>query len=426
MENLNLIFKKNKIFRETFWAFMTQGSTFLLYFSINVYLARALGIEKFGIWSFFFSIFTIILLLPNAGINNSIKKYVAQYNKTEKINAVLKSSVKLRFISSLIFIVLFFLIHKQLAEFINRPEFASLFLFSIPLILLSTFLEFLKKVFIGLHKIKYNFIINLLEYGLKLLLVVLFLTVSLELLDIINAFTVAVFVASVAGSYFLYKDFYLKNKTNGKEDFTKDILKYSLPLFFASIGFLAATEIDILMLGLLATNTEVGIYSIAKQVIAKLPHISIIIVMGTMPMFAKLNKNNKRELKKLFYKLLKINATLLFVMVSVILLFSGVFVPLIFGLEYTASVLPLQILTIYLVCFSTTMFFGSFLDYQGLAKKRAINLSISVVLNIFLNLILIPTYGAIGAAIGTSVSYLPYVLLNWLEVKKVLKKEIAV
>jgi len=412
---------ENKLFKETSWAFATKGIAFLLYFSLNVYLARTLGIEKFGVWSFFFSLLTIILLLSHFGINSSARKYVAQYNKTKELNSVLKSSVKLRFIFSLIFTILFFLIHKPLAELIGRPEFASLFLFSIPLILLSGLVEFLKNVFIGLHRIKYNFIINSLEYGLKLLLVIFFFLFSLELLNIINSFTIATLITSIIGFYFLYKNFYLKNQLSRQKDFTGDILKYSIPLFFVSIGFLIATEVDTLMLGLLTASTEVGIYAVAKQIIIKLPHLSLAIAMGTMPVFAKLNKNNKEKLKKLFYKLLKINTFVFLIISFIIIFFSWFFVPLIFGVQYNASVLPLQILTIYLLCFSFSMFLSPFLDYQGLAKRRAVNLSISMVLNIILNFILIPSHGAVGAAIATSASYLPYIILNWIEVQKVFK-----
>ncbi|GAJ10623.1 unnamed protein product, partial [marine sediment metagenome] len=50
--------KKNKLYKETFWSFGTKGVTFLLFFLLNVYLARTLRVERFGIWSFFFSIFT--------------------------------------------------------------------------------------------------------------------------------------------------------------------------------------------------------------------------------------------------------------------------------------------------------------------------------------------------------------------------------
>lgn len=419
------IFKKikyslsqNKLLKEVSWSLATKGVALLFYFLVNIYLARTLGVEKFGAWSFFFSIFTIILLLSNFGINASAKKYVAQYNKTNMINSVLKSSLKLRFVFSMAFALLILLVHKQLAILIGRPEFMVLFLFSVPLVLFSGFVEFLKDVFMGLHRIKYNFIINFLEHGLKLVFVVFFFAFSLELINIVNSFIIGTVVASVIGFYFLYKNFYLKNQTSERKDFTEEILRYSAPLFFICIGFIIATEVDTLMLGLLATDTEVGIYAVAKQIINKLPHLSFAIAMGSMPVFAKLNDGNREKLRKLFYKLLKINALIFFIITTSILLFSWFFVPLIFGFEYTASVLPLQILTVYLFCNSFTPFLDSFLDYQGLAKRRAINLSVAMVLNILLNLILIPLYGSVGAAVATSISYLPYVVLNYVEVKK--------
>ena len=254
-----------------------------------------------------------------------------------------------------------------------------------------------------------------------MILVIICLTVSLDLSYIVNSFTVACFITSLIGSYLLYAKFYRKNKIYAENDFVNKILKYSIPLFFISVGFLIATEVDTVMLGLFSTDAEVGTYAVAKQIIIKLPHISLAMVMGTMPVFAKLNEDNKEELKKLFFKLLRTNALIFAIIAIGIVFLSRIFVPLIFGVEYNSSVLPLQILTIYLVGFSFSIFLSTFLDYQGLAKKRAVNLSVSMVLNIVLNLILIPDYGAVGAAIATSISYLPYIFLNWIEVRGVLK-----
>ncbi|MCK5509884.1 MAG: flippase, partial [Desulfobacterales bacterium] len=279
----------------------------------------------------------------------------------------------------------------------------------------------LKDIFMGLHRIIYHFIVNLLEYGLKLILIITFLKASLDLSNIVNSFTIACLITSVIGFYILYSKFYRENKIHVENDFAGKIFRYSIPLFFMSIGFLIATEVDTVMLGLLSTDAEVGTYAISKQIIIKLPHISLAMAMGTMPVFAKLNKGNKEELKKLFYKLLRTNA-LIFAIISLGIIFlSRYFVPLIFGAEYNSSVLPLQILTVYLVSFSFSIFLSTFLDYQGLAKRRAVNLSGSMVLNVILNLILIPKYGAVGAATATSISYLPYIFLNWMEVRKVLK-----
>lgn len=412
--------EKNKILKETSWSFTAKGTAFLLYFLLNVYLARTLGVDGFGTWSFFFSILTIITLLSHFGINASARKFVAQYNKTGELNNVLKSSLKLRLVFSLTFTIILLLVHKPLATLVGRPEFAPLFLLSVPLIIVGGLVEFLKNIFMGLHRLIYNFFVNLLEHGLKLLLVVTCLTVSLDLSNIVNSFTVACFITSVIGFYMLFTKFYGANRPPAEHNFTKKIFEYSIPLFFISIGFLVATEVDTLMLGLLSTDTEVGTYAVAKQIITKLPHISLAIAMGAMPVFAKLNETNRGEFKIMFYKLLKVNALIFAIIVLGLLTLCQFFVPLVFGIRYTASVLPLQILTVYLVCFSFSVFLSTFLDYQGLAKKRAINLVISMGLNIVLNLVLIPTHGAVGAAIATSISYLPYVFLNWIEVQKVL------
>ncbi len=413
---------KNKFSKEIFWSFSSKVITFLLFFLLNIYLARTLGTERFGSWAFFLSIFKIIFVISLFGINASTNKFVAQYNKMKELSNVIKSSVKLRIIFSLLFAILVFLIHKPLAILSGRSEFTSLFMFSALLILFAGLVEFLKAVFIGLHRIKYHFISNLSEHSIKLLLVILFLNFSSKLIGILNSFVIARFIASIIGFYCLYKNFYIKNHIDEKKDFTKDILNYSIPLFFIGIGSLLIMEIDTLMLGFLSTPQEVGIYAVAKQTIIKLPHISVLIAMGTMPVFAKLNKDNKERLKNIFYQLLKINALIFLLLTIVILSFSNFFIPIIFGTEYRGAVLPLQILTVYLVSASFLVFIDLFLDYQGLAKKRAVNLSFSIILNIALNFLLIPKYGAMGAAIATSISYIPYLILNWFEVKRVIKK----
>jgi len=418
--NIKNYLLKNKLLKETFWSFATKGITFILFILINIFLARSLGVERFGLWSFFFSIISILFMLSYFGINASARKYAAQYNKTNKLKNVIRDSFKLRFLFSFIFALVIFVSSKELAILVGHLEFESLFQYSAPFIFFMGFVEYFKQMFIGLHRIIYIFIINFLEYGLKLIFIFVLFYFSMNLLNIVKAFNLATFSAALGGLVILYFIFYKNSSFSHNSNLTLDIFKYSIPLFFISIGFLIATELDVLMLGFLSTNREVGIYAVAKQITMKLPQISLAIAMGTMPVFAKLTENNREKLKKLFFKLLKINALIFSVIVAGILLLSQFFIPSIFGIEYSASVLPLQILTLYLICYSFSIFLSSFLDYRGLAKKRAINLFIATVLNITLNFILIPKFGAVGAATATSISYLPYVILNWFEVRKIL------
>lgn len=359
---------------------------------------------------------TIIFILSRFGINDSARKFIAQYNKTESLQSVLKSSLKLRVFWSFSFFILFLIIAKPLAFLLGKPELSDLLFFGTPLIFLYGSVEYFKDVFSSLHRNKYNFIINLSEHGLKLLFVILALLLSNTLIAVVFAFSGAMIISSMSGLYIFYNIFY-KDLSFSDRDFRKDILRYSYPFIIISFGFMTLTEVDTIMLGLLSTDVEVGIYAVAKQIVVKLPHLSLAIAMGTMPIFAQINKDNKEELRNTLSKILKINSLLFVAIIMGIVLLSPIFLPLIFGPDYSAAVLPLQILSTYLFFFATSIIFSYFLDYTGRAKKRAINILFTIVLNIFLNLMLIPKYGATGAAIATSISYLPYFILNWIEVK---------
>lgn len=408
-----------KVLIEMFWSFLTKGISLILFLITNVILARMLGVEKFGTWSFFLSIMTSIFFISYFGINGSTRRFVAKYNETDSLKNVLLSSIKLRFFLSSIFTFIFLFTYKYIAFFLNKPELESLFLYGIPLIFLSGFVDFFKSVFMGLYRIKYVFFVNICEFGFKFILVILFLLFSNTLASVISSFTVSLLITSLLGIYLFYFNFYKDLKKDNRQ-FTKQILNYSLPLIWLNIGFIALTEIDTIMIGIFSTLEEVGIYAVAKQIFLKLPHISLAIVMGAMPIFAKLNNSNKKELKRKLYNILKLNSIIFIVITIIIVFLSPFFIPLIFGEEYIRSVLSLQILSFFLFGFTNSIIFGFFLDYVGRAKLRAINITITIIINIVLNILLIPKYGATGAAIATSVSYLPYVILNWIEVRKIL------
>ena len=413
------ILTRNKLVKETAWSFLAKGISAIFFIGLNVFLARYLGPARFGTWSYFYSILSIILLLSYFGINGAARKYLAQFNNTDQLGAILKSSIKIRVFYSFLFAVVFLCLHRLLATILNRPDFELLFRTALPLIFLAGLVDFFKHAFEGLHRLKYAFIVTLFEHSLKLIITITALLFINGLITIIYSFNLVFFVTAIIGSYFYYYHFY-KNNRVGLERFELDILKYSLPLFLVSIGFAVAVELDVLMIGILSVDSEVGIYAVAKQIIVKLPHLALAIALGTMPVFAQLNSSNKTELIKLFQKLLITNSYVFGFIGLFLLTTSWFFIPLIFGEEYTASVAPLMILICYLLLFSYSIFLSSLLDYQGMAAKRAVNLIITIALNILLNTLLIPRYGAIGAAIGTSVSYMPYVFLNWLEVRKIL------
>ena len=415
---LKRLFVRNKIAKETAWAILAKGVTFVLIYTLDVFLPRYLGPELYGEWAFFFSILTILVFASHLGINTATRKFVAQHLGTPDLRAVLRASFKLRITASLLFAAVLWFSYEPLARVMDRAALATLLQAAVPLIFLMGLIEYIRNIFMGLHRIRYNFMLNCFDYGLRLALAIAFLLFSKELVAVVHAFTTAGIITVAAGLWMLYTAFYHKLPPSNRP-FTREIFLYSLPMLVLGIGFIILTELDNVMIGLiLKDDGQVALYAVAQRIVVKLPQFNLAIAMGTLPLFARMTHENRHELRRLLYRLLKLN-TLLFGGVCLgILATSWFLIPLIYGEEYRASVLPLNVLTLYLLIFSYSIYLSGVLDYQGLAMRRAINLSVAIVVKVVLNLILIPRWGIVGAAFATSVCCIPYLILNWLEVRK--------
>ncbi|KUK77842.1 MAG: Polysaccharide biosynthesis protein [candidate division WS6 bacterium 34_10] len=408
----------SKEIKETLWAVFTKGGTFVLYFLFGIVLSRNVTVEELGRWSFLFSLLTILSTIAYFGVNASVKKFLAESPK-ENIEDVLKQSLNTRIVASLfaLFVapILFFII----LILTKSPEYLEFIVLGSVFIFLSTFSEFFKSVFSGLHRIKYNFFVNIAEFGSRLMLLLIFAYFfELSITFILIAFVISLFLASLVGLTIFYFDYFHKKKIKISYKVNKDMAKYAIPLFIISIGFLVLTELDTIMINTISTDYETGLYNIAKQLTGKLPQIALALSMGVMPVFAKINSDNVKKLEKKFWRLVLIDLGI-FVPISLILIFgSGFIINLLYGESYIEAVKSVQYLVPYTLMYSVAILLSGFLDYVGKANRRAINLTIALILNVLLNFFLIPKMGAEGAALATSIAYSPYFILNMIEVIK--------
>lgn len=412
----------DKLVKESLWAFLTKGITFILFIFINVIIANSLGPSSFGAWSLIFSILTITYTISFLGINQSSQKFVAEYNYTDKITLIIKKTLFLRVYFSIIFLFLSITIYFLFSKYIIFEE--VLIIISILFIFFMSLNEYFKSIFQGLHTIKYNFLINTIEYVIKLLLIIYFLYYSmLTINNIILSFLISVVISSLIGITFLFIYLKIKSKIRSSNNVTKEIkykniIHYSIPLFIISLGFLLLTEIDILMLGLLSNTYEIGIYNSAKNILIKFPQISFALAIGTLPIFAKINKKNKYYYKNKFYQILKIVSIIFLFILILIQIFAPFIISIFYGNNYNDAINILRLFSIYIFIFSISIIISGVMDYIGKAKKRAYNMLLTIFLNIILNFFFIPQFGSYGAIISSIISFLPYIILNFIEVKK--------
>jgi len=177
------------------------------------------------------------------------------------------------------------------------------------------------------------------------------------------------------------------------------------PLLFSGLAITLYMRIDQVMLGKMAGEHEVGLYSAALTLSTAWYIIPTVIMSSLMPAITKSRSNSTTD----YYQLLQKSSTLLARTAYIIAIPMTILsVPLITALYGTAyqnagSILAIHIWAALFVFMGVAH--GPWMINEGLAKISLFNTASGAALNIVLNYLLIPSYGAIGCAIATTASY---------------------
>ena len=197
-----------------------------------------------------------------------------------------------------------------------------------------------------------------------------------------------------------------KEKTPSVALKLKQIVNYSYKVHFFKILNFTENKFDILIIGYFLSITEVGIYSIAVAITVifqSLVQTSISTVL--LPALIKSKNDFKQKLTTDYFKL---SLSLALVFLVGILIFGKMFIENIYGLEFKAAFTPLIILSIGALIKSPSACMNSYFKSNGRPEVLYKTSIYSVIVNILLCFVLIPSFGIVGAAIASSISYFIY------------------
>jgi len=198
----------------------------------------------------------------------------------------------------------------------------------------------------------------------------------------------------------------------------KFFLKESLPLGAAAFVNFLYFKVDTILLSLLQNSHDVGIYGAAYKVLESLIYFPYMFMGLLMPIFAynifhrpkRFLQIASRTLKVIWMITLPITVMLFFLAQEIIHVLAGV--------EFKEAVIVLQILAPALGAVFLAHFFNSVLIVANQQKKLLIILSITAVTSVILNLIFIPHFSYMAAAIISTVSEILVVFLAYVLTRK--------
>lgn len=382
-------------------------------YSFSVLIAKKFGSEGNGIFSIAMAVTSISILICKFGFDTALLKYTS-FNEARGDRFLTKQIylLAIRYIIPLtLFIsVIQFISSSFIAEYFFKNTNLSLYIGLLSLSVLPFVLSLIHSEGLrGLHKtLKYIFIQSVGVFMFATIGTwVLSYFYSLRVEAIFWCYIVSVYLILFASIFWWGKALSNIIETRLAKKSIKEILSNSLPMFWSNAMFVLIMWADIIMLGYYTNAEEVGIYAIAVR-IASIISLPLIVINGiSAPKFSEYHSQDNK--KGLAFYIYQTNRTILLLSIPAFLI-SLIFakqILAIFGQEFIIGSTALIILAIgqFFKSFcGSTDFLLQMTGHEKIFQKIIIS---AMAINIFLNYLLIPKFGIIGAAVAnlTSIIY---------------------
>jgi O-antigen/teichoic acid export membrane protein len=399
----------------------------------KVIIARYFGPEVYGFFSISLMILTLFVVVSLFGLSEGLLRFIPIYlgkNEIKKVSWLLKTASLIALVSSIIFsFVLYFSAYWISNTIFHNPIliiYLKISAFVIPFLALSNIYLSVIRAFERITA--YSFILNIFQNLVKLVFLLILIFFGLKSNSIMIAYLIGT-MSMLAISYLfckykiseLFGKFHVSKTEKKKIKFS--VFAYSLPLMFSSIFYLVYTWIDSFVIGTLRVNgiVEVGIYNAAVPIALILAIFPELFMQMFYPFitkeYAKKNYKLIQDLSKQITKWIFIISLPIFI---IMFIFPGAVINIFFGQKFLSSEFTLRILSLGVFISILNGFFTTLLSMAGKSKTIFANLIVTSLINLILNIILVPKYGIIGAATSTTIAWVLLTIVLFVQVRLVL------
>jgi O-antigen/teichoic acid export membrane protein len=403
---------QNRTSKKTFLLFSSQVFSLFFGFLTNMFLAKNMGAEKYGVYALTLAIISFLAIFYEFGYFASVSRLLAQTRDFLKERELLGASLVVFFAIAFAFVITILLVSlvvdkiygNNISNLLQKVCFIS-WSFTIPF-----YLELMCK---GTNQIE---LLSIFHFSWRFLFFLSVLT--FYFLGTLQPLYVLFSICIVPIISFLFV--MIKSRpsfTNLKEhlqEIHQEFKRYGRHIYIGRVIDVSTYQLDRLMIGYFATPKEVGFYNIANAMATPINTFSASLASTKFKDFA--------NHKPISSKVLKVN--LLWIILAVIgvnIAGYGV-VSLYLGKTYF-KVIPLLILLSLAVAFQAGYQpYNAWLASNGYGRELKVLSFIMGGVNLLGNILLIPVLYSIGASIASILGTLSYFLLSFLKYTKVLQR----
>ena len=402
---------KNFLIKNSLKVLLLRASGIVLMFLLSLFLTNSFSAEIVGQYDFVRSFLMILSGASLLGTNQAIIYYSGILTSKKSFGSIKSIYFKMNFLILIACAILYaplLVIDKEVINQIFNKQGAyelvslslqGLVFYSITMLNIDT-IRALK------HTLISEGFRNIFRYTpFFIFSIILYIIDSPEYLVLwfIYSFVVIFVISTAVVYFFLFNKNFPKSAAHNFS--STEILRASYPMALSAISYFLMQSTDVLFISAYDTFESVAYYSIAVKLatVTALALISVNIVIA--PKIASIyNDKNFYQLKLILKKATRMNVVISLPIIIILLFFSE-YVLSTFGSNYILAKNALWILLIAQFFNSITGPSALYLNMTGRQKKLNGILVISLLINVVLNIILVPDFGMLGAAISTTTSF---------------------
>ncbi|MBI2430172.1 MAG: oligosaccharide flippase family protein [Ignavibacteriales bacterium] len=357
-----------------------------------VYLARVLGADGFGLFGFVSALSAYVILFSNFGIEQFATQRLSLHGKNESAQFIV-TVLASRLMLSFIFIVPFILFA---ANYSKSNEALLLFLFQS--VFIAAFALNLQFYFVASGATGMLALIKIATAAGILVCSYLFISGSSDLpfVALINGTVTLVFF--LIGAVIVFRKEQIPLRFPSLHDIG-DLLKTAAPLGVSTFMIQIYYSIDIVILGFTNPGYDLGYYSGAYRIILAFTAIPGFLYLVYLPELVKIKSNHFEA--KIVRNYIGTQISLGLVIVGMSLIYAETLIILLLGETYLPAVGVFRILLLNVFVVFVNVAIGNLLIAWNRHKQYLVAVTAGAITNIVVNILLIPPYGILGAAVAT-------------------------
>lgn len=397
---------KNSLVKKFIDYALGSGILLLLGFISSPLSTRLFSPEEFGKFSMFLLYANIINIIISMGLDQSFIRYF--YQEEGNQNRLLYRTLKIPLVVCIIVTIILALFFEKISTILFGVT-------DVQLLILFTMNNF--SMLIGRFALlvirmqQKGKLYSVVQIGQKLsyilIILLLFIPLKSSFLTLVYAFVLSNIILAISAIIFERKLWGIntqKLKDRRLNVSTKELLKFGIPLMFTLLVTWLFQSADRLFIQHYYNHAELGLYSAAFSIIALLNAVQNAFTTFWVPVAYEKYENDSNN--KVFFKnITNVVAFFMFLICIIIIFFKDIII-FILGEEFreASKIMPFLVFMPLMYTISETTVLG--INFMKKSYYHVVIACCAAVLNIVGNFLLVPKFGAVGAAISTGLAYI--------------------